>query len=133
MITVMKKPFSFVIADNTKIDTLRISKAEQLLGLYFLKNEGDLNGDGNDEVSYIINAADWSACNTCHIVSYKKGKWNEIFSFAIRDWQLPALPEVQSNYGLLGVEKMTFTENDTLNGRIEKELETFSFHMVHSN
>lgn len=125
-LTIKKKPFSFVNSDNKLIDTLHISSDEQLLGLSYLKNEGDLNGDGTDEVSYVINWADWSNLNTWHLVTYKNKKWSELFSFQIWDWQLPDLPETFNQYGLFGLEqKIINTANDTVNKRIEKELMNF--------
>lgn len=57
-LTVKKDPVSFISSDNKHIDTLLISSGGQLLGLSYLKNEGDLNGDGTDEVSYVVDWAD---------------------------------------------------------------------------
>jgi hypothetical protein len=109
------------------IDTLRISKNAQQLGLAYLKNEGDLDGDGADELSYVINWADWSAFNHSYIVTYKKGRWLELYSFEIRDWQLPHLPEYQNVYGWFGVQGINSTlGNDTLNQRLQNELDNFS-------
>ena len=101
-LTVKKDPYTFVISDNELIDTLHISSGGQLLGLSYLKNEGDLNGDGTDEVSYVVNWADWSNLNTWHIVTYKNKKWIELYSFSIWDWQLPNLPETFNQYGPFG-------------------------------
>jgi hypothetical protein len=125
-LTEKKEPYSFVSSDNRRIDTLHISTDDQLLGLSYLKNEGDLNGDGTDEVSYVINWADWSSWNTWHLVTYKNKKWTELYSFPIWDWQLPDLPETFNQYGLFGLEqKIINTTNDTVNKRIEKELLDF--------
>lgn len=125
-LTVKKEPFSFVISNNKKIDTLHIAFGGQLLGLSYLKNEGDLNGDGNDEISYVVNWADWSNLNTWHIATYKNNKWTKIYSFPIWDWQLPNLPETFNQYGLFGLEQKTMsTTNDTTNRRIEKEFKNF--------
>ncbi|GAB2833196.1 hypothetical protein GCM10027043_38960 [Ferruginibacter profundus] len=125
-LTVKKEPISFVLSDNKNIDTLNISSTSQLLGLSLLKNEGDLNGDGTDEVSYVINWADWSNLNTWHIVTCKNKKWQELYSFSIRDWQLPDLPETFTQYGLSGLEnKNVALPNDTVNNRIEKEFTDF--------
>lgn len=125
-LTVKKEPVSFVISDNKLIDTLHISSGGQLLGLSYLKNEGDLNGDGTDEISYVVNWADWSNLNTWHLVTYKNKKWTELYSFPIWDWQLPDLPETFNQYGLFGLEqKIINTTNDTINKRIEKELMDF--------
>jgi hypothetical protein len=125
-LTEKKEPYSFVSSDNRRIDTLHISTDDQLLGLSYLKNEGDLNGDGTDEVSYVIDWADWSSWNTWHLVTYKNKKWTELYSFPIWDWQLPDLPETFNQYGLFGLEqKIINTTNDTVNKRIEKELLDF--------
>lgn len=125
-LTVKKEPFSFVSSDNNRIDTLHISSGGQLLGLSYLKNEGDLNGDGTDEVSYVVNWADWSNLNTWHIVTYKNKKWTELYLFPIWDWQLPDLPQTFNQYGLFGLENKTInTNNDTVNNRLEAELINF--------
>jgi hypothetical protein len=124
-LTVKKQPFSFALSDNKAIDTLHIAENLQLLGLLYLKNEGDLNGDGTDEVSYVVDWADWSSLNTWHIVTFKNKKWKEIYSFDIWDWQLPDLPETFNQYGLFGLEKRVIITNDTLNKRLEKELNSF--------
>ena len=125
-LTVKKDPYTFVISDNELIDTLHISSGGQLLGLSYLKNEGDLNGDGTDEVSYVVNWADWSNLNTWHIVTYKNKKWIELYSFSIWDWQLPNLPETFNQYGPFGLEnKVINTTNDTINKRIEQVLKEF--------
>lgn len=58
-LTEKKNLYSFVISDNKCIDTLHINSGGEILGLFYLKNEGDLNGDGTDEVSYVI---DWADC-----------------------------------------------------------------------
>lgn len=125
-LTIKKEPISFVISDNKQMDTLRISSGGQLLGLSYLKNEGDLNDDGTDEVSYVVKWADWSNLNTWHLATYKNNKWTTIYSFPIWDWQLPDLPETFNQYGPFGLEQIiTNTTNDTINKRIEKELMEF--------
>lgn len=124
--TISKQPYSFMTCDNCAIDTLRIAKTGQLLGVSYIKNEGDLNGDGTDEVSYVVNWADWSSTNTCHLMTYKQGKWKELYAFGIWDWQLPNLPNAISQYGLFGLDNIKInTENDTLSQRQEKELLAF--------
>jgi len=123
-LTLKKEPYSFVISDNQLIDTLHISSEGQLLGLSFLKNEGDLNGDGTDEISYVVNWADRSNTNTWYVVTYKNKKWTELYSFPIWDWQLPDLPETFNQYGLFGLEdKAINTTHDTINKRREDEAE----------
>jgi hypothetical protein len=88
-LTIKKSPYSFLISENKIIDSLHIASTEQLLGLSFLKNEGDLNEDGTDEISYVIDWADWSNLNTFHLATYKNKKWIELYTFPIWDWQIP--------------------------------------------
>ncbi|MCL9805778.1 hypothetical protein NAT51_12585 [Flavobacterium amniphilum] len=125
-LTINKDPMSFLISNNTKIDTMMVSGHGQQIGLSYLKNEGDLNGDGTDEISYVINYADYSNLNSWHIATYKNNQWTEIYSFDIWDWQLPDLPEACNQYGLFGTEdKIIVTENDSLNQALEKQLKEF--------
>lgn len=124
--TIKKQPFSFVISDNKLIDTLNVSSHEQQFGLSYLKNEGDLNGDGTDEISYVVNSADWSNCNTWHIMTLKNNTWRKLYSFSIWDWQLPDLPGTFNQYGLMGLEnKIIDSKNDTINQELEKALNNF--------
>ena len=121
-----KRPYSFALSDNKNIDTLRISQVPQLYGIAYLKNEGDLNGDGTDEVSYVASYADMSSMNTWHIVTYKNNKWKDVYSFTMWDWQLPELPGFVNVYGYFGHEKVVnVSDNDTLNQRLERELKAF--------
>lgn len=125
-LTIKKKPYSFLVSDQLNIDTLAISKADQQFGLAYLKNEGDLNGDGTDEVSYVVNWADWSSTNTWHLMTYKNKKWEELYWFPIWDWQLPDLPGTFNDYGLFGLmDKVVDSKNDTLNQQLEKNLSAF--------
>jgi hypothetical protein len=125
-LTISKKPYSFAVSDNKLIDTLHISSSIRQLGLAYLKNEGDLNGDGTDEISYVVNNADWSNLNTWHLMTFKNNRWQELYSFSIWDWQLPDLPETFNQYGLFGLEdKVINTSNDTVNLQLEKELNSF--------
>lgn len=123
--TINKEPLSFVISDNPVIDTLFISEGFQHFGLAFLRNEGDLDGDGGDEVSYVTDYADWSSVNTCHIMSYKNGKWTELYSFEIRDWLLPVLPGAVNDYGSFGLSDKIIISDDSLNTVFEKNLLDF--------
>ncbi|MFM1999074.1 MAG: hypothetical protein RL204_1021 [Bacteroidota bacterium] len=125
-LTIAKDPISFVISENENIDTLHIAAGGQLLGLSYCKNEGDLNGDGTDEISYVVDWADWSSLNTWHIVSYKNNEWTELYSFDIWDWQLPNLPETFNDYGLFGLDnKIINTTNDSVNDLLEAQLLNF--------
>lgn len=89
--TVKRNPLVVLISDNPRLDTLKIGNG-QIFGTAWLKNEGDLNGDGTDEFSYVCDYADWSNLNSCKIVGWQKGKWQELASFAIHESQLPTVP-----------------------------------------
>lgn len=99
-------PFSFVSSSNSKIDTLRIG-SESLFGLSWLKNEGDLNGDGTDEVSYVVDLADWSSLNHCTLMTYRHHRWEVLYRFPIWDWQLPDLPQTENESGSFGIPDKT--------------------------
>jgi hypothetical protein len=71
-------------------------------GLALLVNEGDLDGDGGDEVGYVLDNADWSNTNTYRVATWKQGSMRVLFTFPIWDWQLPDLPDSEREYGLIG-------------------------------
>jgi hypothetical protein len=119
-----KKPYTFVSSDNPALDTLHITDEGQNFGLSFLKNEGDLNGDGTDEVSYVVNWADWSNLNTWCVMTFRNNKWEELYSFSIWDWQLPDLPETFNEYGLFGLENKVIHVDNT-NQQSVNELKHF--------
>ncbi len=125
-LTIKKDPYSFVSCTNKNIKNLEISQGGQLLGLSYLKNEGDLNGDGTDEVSYVVNWADWSNLNHWHLMTYRNQQWEELYTFSIWDWQLPDLPETFNEYGMFGLQnKYINAHNTKANKAIEKDLLEF--------
>jgi hypothetical protein len=125
-LTMQKEPYTFLTSDNHTIDTFQITNAPQQSGLAFLKNEGDLNGDGTDEISYVVNWADWSSLNTWYIATYKDKKWQTLYSFPIWDWLLPDLPGTTSQYGLLGLgDKRVLNAQDSIDIQLKEELLNF--------
>mgnify|MGYP003623370535 CR=1 FL=1 len=81
-------PIVYIFNNNNPTDTLKIeNESGQLFGLYFAVNEGDLDGDGLDELLYMVDWADWSSTNTFHIASYKNNKWIDLYSFPVWEWQ----------------------------------------------
>lgn len=125
-LTIKKSPYSFLSCDNTKINSFQVANSGQLLGLSYLKNEGDINGDGTDEISYVINWADWSNLNTWHIAAYKNKEWKDIYTFDIWDWQIPDLPETFNQYGLFGLQdKIINTSEKEINQQLESKLLEF--------
>lgn len=124
-LTIKKEPSSFVTFSDHSLDTLFISDASQLLGIIFMKNEGDLDGDGGDELSYVIHWADWSNVNTCHLISWKKNKWVELYSFGMWEWQLPELPATSRAYSLAGQYDLAVTGSDSITQVMEQEMNAF--------
>ncbi len=115
-----RKTRSYFSCTEGVIDTFYLS--QQLnFGLYLLQNEGDLNNDGKDEISYVIDYADWSSLNTYHVLTFNNGTWKEILSFPIWEWQLT---ELQKEEGLL---KITDANKIEYYGRNEEsELDTMN-------
>lgn len=122
-----KKPISFLTCNNKRIKNLDIENSGSSIGLSYIKNEGDLDGDGGDEVSYVVDYADWSNHNYCIVETYKRNKWKVLYSFEIRDWQLPDLPQTYNQYGIAGLQdKIINTEDTVANKQILKNLNAFS-------
>ena len=99
-LTIKKKPVCRLISNN--LTTLFVIKDKyQLFGLAFLKNEGDLDNDGSDELGLIVDWADWSNVNYYQVFSYKNKNWTELFDFEIRDFDISDLKENKDTKGLL--------------------------------
>jgi len=80
-------------------DTLPVSSG---FGLALLVNEGDLDGDGAEELGYVPDNADWSNRTTYHVTGLRNGQWHELFAFPIWEWQLNDVPGNTRAYGLIG-------------------------------
>lgn len=81
---VNKKPVLQLIAPGWK--TLNLNQGNfYVLGLSLLKNIGNINKLPGDEIAVIIEGADWSNSNVCHIYSYSKYNWKKIKSIEIRE------------------------------------------------
>lgn len=55
------------------------------MGFYFLKNIGDINNDGKDEVALAIDLLDYSRVNSCIIYTLCNNDWKEIKRFTIHE------------------------------------------------
>jgi len=122
--TIDKEPYSFLTSSDKNIDTLVIYNGGQLLGLSFLKNEGDLDGDGGDEVSYVVDFADWSELNSCHLMSYKQNSWKNLYTFNIWDWQIPNFSELEKFSGFIKMVKPGKIEVQFRNETAEQDTTT---------
>lgn len=87
-LVVKYKPQVSLISSDDGIRELFLVKADQLLGVSWLKNLGDIDRNGTDEISVVIDWADWSSVNTCRVFSFRNDNWDEIAAFEIRDWQM---------------------------------------------
>ncbi len=63
-------------------DTLKLGIG---LGLNYLNNLGDLNGDGQEEIALVVDYCDYSSVNSCQIYSLCGNRWEELFSFGIHE------------------------------------------------
>jgi len=79
------KPISRIYSNIAGIDTFVVTMQSQQMGIERIENLGDLNGDGNDELGYVIAWADNSNLNHYHIISLAGKKFEEIFSFQINE------------------------------------------------
>lgn len=87
-----KQPVLSLQSENKTIPELVLTKTVSF-GLLYVKNEGDLDHDGTDEVSVVIDWADWSQVNSCIVYSLKKDKWVEYAKFDVREWQISQDPD----------------------------------------
>jgi hypothetical protein len=121
-----ENPRCYIASTGTIRDTLFVG--DGTLGVAFLRNEGDLDGNGTDEISYVIDQPDWSSINHCSVMTLKATGWEKLFWFEIREWQLPSLPGQNKSYGLFGIEEAQyFNESSALDSINEVELRKFSF------
>lgn len=86
MIQYVSKSSNALLINNTTTKQQLVSGP--IVGLYFLHNEGDLNNDGTDELSYVVDWADQSTLNTYHIITNNNNEWKELYSFPIWEWQI---------------------------------------------
>jgi len=71
-------------------------------GFALLVNEGDLDGDGADEIGYVLDHADWSNTNTYRVITWKEEELQVLFTFPIWDWQLPDPQDAEREFALIG-------------------------------
>lgn len=118
-----KNCYSFFLGNRPFFDTIPI---HGIFGPLWLKNEGDLDGDGADEISFVESLPQQSSMNHCQIVSFKNGKWKEIYRFSVREWQFPPLPQGGSTYGLFGKHSSySIANRDSIDKILQKQFDEF--------
>ncbi len=75
-----RNPKSVLVCSDSTVQPFELSRGGQLFGVLSLENEGDLNGDGADEISYVMDWADWSNCNSVRLATFKSGRWEAVDS-----------------------------------------------------
>ena len=121
-----QKAYCYLSVGNGAIDSMPISSQSQMLGLLYIKNEGDLDDDGGDEISYVINWADYSNTNECILMSYKNNKWIELYRFDIFETMVPELPSSTIESSPFGSQLISnTTENDDLLKQQQEEYASF--------
>jgi hypothetical protein len=115
---------------NAFLETILRNKKDTLsaigkLGVSWLENIGDIDGNGTDEIGMVHYHPDMSSVNTFRIYTFNNGSWEFFYGFPIRDWELPALPESHTAYGLLGALEQVTIESDSLNNVIEESLKKY--------
>lgn len=81
-----------LFSDNDELTPLRLDGD---LGVYFLINEGDLDGDGGDEISFMTVNRDFSNLNYFRIWTYKDTKWKELFCVLVHEYDCPNYKAVE--------------------------------------
>ncbi|MCC6460689.1 MAG: hypothetical protein IT260_09495 [Saprospiraceae bacterium] len=123
-----KQPAVGLQSSHPSIPPFVPASASNSLGFVYVHNEGDLNGDGTDELGYVVGWLDASSLNTCHILSLRANRWEELAHFRVREWAIPPLPEVALSYGFMGADGIsTNTTNERLNRQRDRALRQFSF------
>lgn len=84
-----KNPIAFLASSDSSCPPIKITGNCQLYGFAFIKNEGDLDGDGLDELSYVVDWDDASNLNTYIVMGIRNGKWVQKAAFPIHEGILP--------------------------------------------
>jgi hypothetical protein len=88
-LTIQKKPICVLVSSSGNINPLIIkSKTFQIFGLSYLKNEGDLDHNGTDEIGLVVDWADYSNINSYNVYSYIDKSWVQVLTFEIRDYDI---------------------------------------------
>jgi len=80
---IVKRESKLILSGNR--ETLLLTDHPQITGFLILKNLGDLDGDGLDEIGFIFDGQDFSSLSTYHVYSSTGKKMKEWFSFPIHE------------------------------------------------
>ncbi len=76
----------FLVSSTTKIPDLKLRQSTVLPVLIHFNNVGDLNDDGRDEVTYVMEGRAGEE-NMFYMMTYIDDKWKELFSFQVMEGQ----------------------------------------------
>lgn len=113
--------YSYMLSNNPSLDTFPYTSH---LGVSYAETIGDIDGDGADEIGVVEHHADYSSVNTYCIYTYNKG-WKLYYSFEVRDWEFPDLPEYNTVYGFFGAMDKVVIKDATTNQKIEQALKKY--------
>lgn len=112
--------YSYMVS-NTLKDTFPFTSD---LGVAYAETIGDIDGDGADEIGVVEFHADYSSVNTYRIYTYKD-TWKLYYSFEIRDWEFPDLPEHNIRYGLFGAMGKVVVHDVDQNKALEEAIKNY--------
>lgn len=75
---------TYLTCSDTRINSLKVTPGNDW-GILSLINLGDVNQDSVDDVSIVLDNADFSSISSCSIYSYCSGTWKRLFSFSIHE------------------------------------------------
>jgi hypothetical protein len=113
--------FSYMLCNKPDMDTFLQTSH---LGIFYAEIIGDIDGNGTDEIGVVEHHADYSSVNAYHIYTYDKG-WKRYYSFEVRDWEFPDLPECNTIYGLFGAKGKVVVKDSIQNKKIEEGLKKY--------
>jgi len=97
------------------------------LGFHYIENCGDVNEDGKDEIMLVNQWDDFSNVNTAYIYTFNNGKWSEIYTIPVWEWQFPPTPSGSMIPGIFGNFEYGTTEDENNNAALEEQLKAYKF------
>lgn len=98
------------------------------LGLHWLENIGDIDGNGTDEIGLLKDGADYSNVNTYAIYTYRKKKWQLIYDIEVRESEFPYLPTFNPMDGYSSQHETISPEQIVANQQYQQAID--SFHLI---